>query len=106
MKIPGLRTNGRKGQLEYGSDPCVDVGADDPYAAYLWWIEAYTRIPDLYPAGRSLCGYEIENVVFVGKTASPKLKCHLFSKIEMSPAGAGLTFLRLERGVAKPLRQG
>jgi len=35
---------------------------------------------------------------------SPKIKCHLFSKIEMSPFG--MTLPRLERGVAKPCRQG
>ena len=41
-----------------------------------------------------------------GSGVSPKIKCHLFSKIELSPGGAGVTFPGLERGVAKPLCQG
>ena len=38
---------------------------------------------------------------------SPKLKCHLFSKVELSPpCGAGTVRRFLESGGAKPLRQG
>ena len=40
------------------------------------------------------------------KPVSPKLKCHLVSKVEMSLLGVGVTFPGLESGVAKPWRQG
>ena len=67
---------------------------------------------------RVRCVYIIEGVHYclgsgsrssferLSASVSPKIKCHLFSKAEMSLFWKEVAFPRLERGVAKPLRQG